>query len=180
MGSFTCTTVHVDGGGNDRGSTGSGESYDPLPVCELADLTHTLEWIPGPNEKVVSEVVTPAGQIVDGGISTSLNSGSCVIEGSYLDLFPTVFFEWTTPPADNLTKPTYHTGTKWSDLPLPSESDLTQFDCHPVREKSGTYTYEVNWVNTSSGATGTDVVTLSEQVYMDFWLHQRNTEERSI
>ena len=179
MGTFANTTVHSDGGGNNRNSSGPGEAYDPLPVCELHNVVHTLTWVPGPNEQVVSEVCSPAGDTVDGGISIGLNGGVCIISGSYLSLFPTEFFEWTLPPPDAFTLPDYYTGSEWSELPDPRDSDLTQFDCHPVRDKEGTYTYSVSWVNTSSGATGVDTVVLSEQVYMDFWLHQRNTEERA-
>lgn len=180
MGSFSNSTVQVDGGGNDRGSSGSGNAYNPKPVSELYHVVHTLEWIPGSNEAVVTESCDPAGDIVDGGIGISLQGGVCEISGSYIDLFPTVYTEWTLPPPDEFTAPEYHSGVGWSDIPPPESCDLTRFDCHPTQDKSGTYTYTVNWVNTSNGATGADVVVLEEQVYMDFWLHEQEAAARSI
>lgn len=180
MGTFSSTTVASDGGGNSRNSSGSGTTYTPQAVGELSPLTHTLTWTPGPNEQVVTEICDVGGDIADSGISIALNAGECVISGEYTDLFPTEFFEWTTPPADDFSPPDFHTGTEWSDLPAPEDSNLTQFDCHTVQDKSGTYTYTVNWVNTVSLATGSDVLVVNETVYMDFWLHADNATERGV
>lgn len=178
MGSFTQTTTQTDPGGNNRNDSGSGTSYNPNPVGEIAALNHTLTWIPGPSQVPTGSSLTT--DTSDSGISLNNGAPVATITGEYRDLFPTRFFEWTDLQVDAFTPPVYHTGTDWADLPAPADSDLTQFDCHATQDKVVGYTYSVDWVNTSSGATGTDTMTVTDQVYMEFWMHSQLVTERAI
>jgi len=129
----------------------AGGEFKPKPVTENTTPTHSLVYTPPPS--CVPDAPPPAS------VGDAYSADMILEEVKWIEEKGGTVFTAASIEAYEAAR----------TEPVPEDATVIDIKPPTIKERTHTYTIEVDWTHTVSGAKGTDVFKITDTIHPDFW-----------